>query len=275
MHTKQSLDSLTPDATLSQITSAHRRVNDLLRSIGLEPSSHSNETLRAVCQQRQWNESEVLSWITEKILASPVSCPDDSLPDEPGRSTNLRKWCEYISEGYHSLILELLNEIARTFPRVAKVHGNQYPRLKYMREYFIRFSGELKLYYEFESRHLFPLAKKLGEPGHQLPDGALRKAERGTRIIKEDQKRLLRLMNVLREKGLEFENPTAACTTFRILNQHFKMLEKQLQKQIEVEKEIIIPLIQQKLGRSQYAPVISISIFGYDQRLKKRTPRPY
>lgn len=250
MKAKHSLDSLTPDATLSQITSAHRQVTNLLTSIGLEPSSHRNETLRAVCQQRQWNESEVLHWIKEKTLPSHVPDPDDVQQDEPECSTNLIKWCEYISEGFHPLNIELLNEIAGTFPRVTKVHGNQYPRLKHMREHFRRFSGDLELYFKFESRKLFPLAEKLDDPGLQLLDGTIRKLKQGIHIVEEDQQRLLRLMNVLREKGRQFENPKGACTTFRILNEHFKMLEKQLNKQFKVEKEIIIPLIQQKLERT-------------------------
>ncbi|SHF79593.1 Iron-sulfur cluster repair protein YtfE, RIC family, contains ScdAN and hemerythrin domains [Fodinibius roseus] len=243
---KQSLDHLTPGATLSQIASAHRRVNDLLRSIGLDPSSRSDETLRAVCQQRQWNESEVLHWIREKTLASYVHRPEEVRPEEPERSTNLTKWCEYISEGFHPLNIELLNEIADTFPRVAKVHGNQYPRLKYMCGHFKRFSGDLELYFKFQSKKLFPLAGKLDDPRQQLLDGTIRKLEQGIRIVEKDQQRLLQLMEILREKGHQLGNPKDA--TFRILNQHFKMLEEQLKKQFNVGKKIIIPLIQQKLG---------------------------
>ncbi|WP_372635573.1 hypothetical protein [Fodinibius sp.] len=247
--TKQSLDSLTPDATLSQITSAHRQVNELLTSIGLEPSAHSNETLRAVCQQRQWNESEVLHWIKKQTLAPDAPDPDDLRPDEPERSTNLSKWWEYIIEVFHPFNIDLLNKIDGTFPRVAKVHGNQYPRLKHMREHFKRFSGDLELYFKFESMKLFPLAEKLDEPGQQLLNGTIRKLEQSIHIVEKDQRRLLRLMNVLREKGHQFENPEGACATFRILNQHFKMLEEQLKKQFKVEKEIIVPIIQQKLDR--------------------------
>lgn len=240
METKPLLDNLTPDATLSQITSAHWRVNKLLASIGLEPSRHGSETLRALCQQRQWNETEVMHWIRKKT---------DVNPEEPGVNIRtLEEWCEYVSEGLHPLNVNLLNEIAGTFPRVVKVHGNQYPQLKHMREYFKIFNKDLRRYIIYEGNKFFPLAEKLGEAGPNFVTEISRKLERAIMDIEEAQQRLMQLMDILREKGRQFENPKGACSTYRILNQDFKLLDKQLKKQFNVEKEMIIPLIQQKLA---------------------------
>lgn len=67
MKSEKTLTRLTPEATINKIISADQHAAELLASIGMNPEQHESQTLRSVCQQRQWNEEELLKWIKDQI----------------------------------------------------------------------------------------------------------------------------------------------------------------------------------------------------------------
>ncbi|HEX6982630.1 MAG TPA: hypothetical protein VF181_07700 [Balneolaceae bacterium] len=246
MEKDPSLAKLTPDATLSQIIAADRHAAELLASIGLNPFDHKNQSLRSVCQQRQWSEVEVLKWI-KKQRRTENDKPSERKQEKPDYGDNLSGWCEYLHEEFHSVNLKLLEEISNSFPRVHQIHGNQYPWLKNMQWYFERFEEAVRMYYEFEAKRFYPLVNTLQHTKGDLLDGTIRKLKRCLEIVHKDQSRLLRLMKTISENGNKFENPGGACSTLRILNQNFKTLFTGLNKQFKVEKESLLPLVQEKI----------------------------
>lgn len=249
MKKKSSLQELTPDATLSQISSADKEAAHLLASIGLDPSNHEGETLRSACKQRQWSEVEVLQWIKKQRLSDGRKPGNDPQPEEPDFGDDTLRWCTYLEEKFHAKNLRLLDELTNDFPKVKQLHGNQYPWLKNMQWHFEKLSGDLQLYLKFERMKFFPLIEKIENNSHPILEGTISKLQRSLDIIEKDQKRLLELMNTVREKGQNFENPKGACSTLRILNYNFKDLESSLQRQFVKEREEILPLVRQKLTK--------------------------
>jgi iron-sulfur cluster repair protein YtfE (RIC family) len=238
------LAKLTPDATLAQIVTADPEAGELLSSIGLKPGGHENQTLRSVCQQRQWNEVEVLKWIKKQ---RPLGNGKPKKHDNLDFRTNLSAGCEYLKEEYHAVNLHLLEEIADGFLRVHKIHGNQYPWLKHMPWHFERLNEALGLYYEFEAKTFFPLVDTLQQARGELLDGTIRKLERCIEIVNKDQDRLRYLMRTLLKMSNKFASPEGACTTLRTTNQNLKSLFSNLHRQFEVEKETLLPAVQQKI----------------------------
>ncbi|MBN2732359.1 MAG: hemerythrin domain-containing protein [Balneolaceae bacterium] len=248
LETNKSLAELTPDSTISHIVSINHEAAEMLASIGLEPSEHMDETLRAVCKQRQWSEVEVLQWI-KKYLSVPNDSKTDNTPQEQSNfGENAAAWCNYLKTEFHDPNLELLNEISTNFPRVLQIHGNQYPWLKNMQWHFEGFEGKVRLYFKFEEKKLFRLIEKLENDHGSVLDGTIRELDRCMKIIEEDQKQLHHYMEKVREKGRGFKNPPGACSTLRILNQNFELLFSGLNDQFKKEKEIILPLVQKKLA---------------------------
>ncbi len=247
MKTNQSLAKLTPDIMLSKLIAIDQEAGHMLSSIGLDPSEHKNETLRSVCKQRQWSEVEVLQWIKKHRVAQNGSANENDIHTEPDFGSNIVEWCNYLEENLHADNLELLSEIGNDFPRVMQIHGNQYPWLKNIKWHFEEFEEKLQLYLLFEEKKLFKLIKKLEKESGNVLEGTARELKRCLNIIKQDQKRLQQYMDTIREKGREFKNPPGACTTLRILNQNFKMLFENLEAQLRVEREKILPIVEQDI----------------------------
>lgn len=248
MNSDHVLEKLTPDATIRQIVSAENKAENLLSSIGLIPKNHENETLRSVCQQKKWSETEVLEWI--KKHCSDANDSNTGLENRgiPGRDSSLEELTGYLENTFIHPNLILLKELKEIFPRVHKIHGNQYPSLKYTEWHFSTFHEVLTFFYEFERETFFPLVNRL--PGVQkgkVNHGTVKKLQKSFDILEKDHIRLKELMTTISEKANHFQNPSLACTTLRIQNDTFKNLFQQLQEQFQYERKHVIPRVKDKI----------------------------
>ncbi|MDZ7683496.1 MAG: hypothetical protein U5J63_17740 [Fodinibius sp.] len=252
MESSQSLSKLTPDATIEQIVAANNKAGELLASIGLPVSDHENETLRSVCQQQQWSETEVLNWVKKHSRNTNDETANNSTQLSSPDSADLAEWTSYLHEHFISVNQPLLEELEASFPRVHKVHGNQYPWLKNMCWHFNKFSEALGMYYAFEIDKFFPLVEQIDtSETKSLNHGVVQKVEKSFSIIERDQDRLKRQINIMRDKGKDFENPHNACSTLRIQNENLLTLCSQLETQFELESDQLIPGIKKQLKETR------------------------
>lgn len=248
MNTDQSPSKLTPEATISEIIRSDNEAGELLSSIGLSLSEHEQETLRSVCQQRKWSEVEVLQWLQKHSSRTNGEASDNSGETVPHKDAPLTRLITYLEESFIRPNRSLLEELEENFPRIRKIHGNQYPWLKTMKWHYDKFREALGMYYAFEQEKFFPLIRRLkNNSNNSLNHGAIQKLEKSFSIVERDQRRLWHLMKTIREKGNQFENPGNACSTLRIQNENFKILFSQLEKQFEVEKDQILPRIKEEI----------------------------
>ncbi|MDR8390695.1 hypothetical protein NC796_06085 [Aliifodinibius sp. S!AR15-10] len=252
MNTHSALANLTPEATIEEIIAADRKAGDLLASIGLEPASHKSETLRSVCQQLKWSEVEVLTWVKKnRIVRNGNSQEQKQKKSEKlDYGANINQWCKYVEDQYHPQLLSLLGEVTHDFPRIHKIHGNQYTWLKHLQWPLEKFDDKLQYYTYFESKKFFPVVKSLTDRKQDTLDGTIQKIQRGMEIMMEDQKALLKLMNTIEQKGNKLQNPKGACSTLRILNYNLKKLFSTLREEFTIEQQNITPRIKERLNTS-------------------------
>ncbi|HLR32450.1 MAG TPA: hypothetical protein VK074_08170 [Fodinibius sp.] len=243
MSTNQSLKNLTPDATIEQIITVEKNAGELLASIGLSPDNHKSESLRSVCQQKHLSEVEVLQWLKKNQQNNNV--PDKQEPSDFG--DNLNKWCQHLDNHFLAKNSELLDDIASDFPRIRKIHGNQYGWLKNIHWYLEELEEKLSYYFYFQRQKLFPLLDELKDSKKKTLHGTITKIGNGITILEEDQNEILELLDTIEEKGQGLKNPDGACSTLRILNYKLKTLFSSLRKQIKIEREHLIPMIKQKV----------------------------
>lgn len=244
MSTKKTLSKLTPEATIRQIITSDHNAAKLLNSIGMKPEQYQDQTLRSVCQQRQWNEDELLSWI-KKNHAEP-ECIKNA-PGNPGFKKDLFHWSNWLSDSVQPCIQELLGDINRDLPRVQLVHGNQYTWLKNIEWHFNTLRDQLNLYLSLENETLFPLATELNDQKESILYGKVRDLERALEILEADRPKIKEEMGKIREFSNGFKHPTWACSTFRIMNKNLADLSTQLERYFSIEQDHLFPLIKDQL----------------------------
>lgn len=248
MNKDYTLEKLTPDATIGQIVATNNEAGKLLASIGLAPKSHEDETLRSVCQQRKWSEAEVLEWVKKHSSNTNGATLEKDEEAIPGEASSLTMWTEYLKKTFILPNLTLLGELEDSFPRIHKIHGNQYPRLKYTEGHFSTFIEVLTFYYEFEKEKFFPLVDRLDNfQKRAVNHGTVQKLQKSFDVLEKDRNRLEDLMTTIRKKTKNFQNPGFACSTLRIQNENFKILFQKLEKQFQVEREQFIQRVKDEI----------------------------
>lgn len=247
MNTAPPLSELTPEATISQIRASDERAADLLASIGLPLENHEEETLRAVCRERHWSEAEVLEWIKRHAPDEEDDTAGEAEP-EPGKSASLEEWAEYLDHEFIAPNLSLLEELNESFPRVLKIHGNQYTWLKQMKWHYNTFGEALRMYCSFERNRFFPLTRRLKTDSRaNINHGTVRDLNKSFEVMEKDRDRLSELMDNIRSRGNDFKNPGIACSTLRIQNKNFKILFSRLETQFKVESERFLPQVKEEM----------------------------
>ncbi len=244
MSTEKTLLKLTPEATINQIISSDQNAAKLLKSIGMKPEQYQDQTLRSVCQQRQWNEEELLKWI-KKNQAEP-ECIKNA-PEEPDFKKDLSHWSKWLSGSVQPCIRELLTDISRDLPRVQLVHGNQYTWLKNIEWHFNALNDQLNLYLSLENETLFPLANELNDRKESILYGKVRDLERALKILEADRPKIQEEMGKIREFSNGFKHPAGACSTLRIMNKNLADLSTQLERYFNIEQEHLFRLIKDQL----------------------------
>jgi iron-sulfur cluster repair protein YtfE (RIC family) len=244
MITGKTLNKLTPEATINQIISSYRNAAKLLNSIGMKPEQHRDQTLRSVCQQRQWNEEELLRWI-KKNHAKPECIK--SVPENPDFKEDLSHWCSWLSKSIQPCIPELLSDIENDLPRVQLVHGNQYTWLKDIEWHFYKLNEQLKRYFFLEKGTLYPLAIELNDRRESILYGKVKDLIRSLEILESDHPKILKEMNKIEKYSDGFRHPAGACSTLRIMNENLADLSAQLKNYFSIEQEKLFPLIKGQL----------------------------
>lgn len=244
MSITKTLNNLTPEATINQIISSDQNVVKLLNSIGMKPEQYQDQTLRSVCQQRQWNEEELLHWIKKNHTEQ--ECVRN-VPKNPDLHEDPSEWCRWLSGSVQPCIRELLADISRDLPRVQLVHGNQYTWLKNIEWHFNNMNDQLNLYLSLERETLFPLANELNDRKESILYGKVRDLKRSLEILEVDRPKIQKEMDKIREFSDDFKHPAGACSTLRIMNKNLADLSTQLMRYFSVEQEKLFPLIKKQL----------------------------
>jgi len=246
MATNLEFINLTSGATIADLITADPKTSQLLESIGMEPLAHKDETLRSVCQQLKWSEDEVMKGVRKNRTRK--NAPIERESNLPDSSLNLTEWYDYLVNEYDPLVLTHLADVVRDFQRVHHIHGNQYIGLKRIQWPLMSFKEKLRIYAFFEKGKLFPLAKQIMGGRGEIKDKTVQNIKRGVEIIEEDQNAMRKLMNTIERKGQKFRNPAGVCVTLRMFNYNLKSLFSEVRQRFDIEREIIIPSINERLS---------------------------
>jgi len=250
MKTETSTQPITPEATIHQIASNNQVIPQLLESIGLDLKTNFNKTLHQVCAEKQWDESELLEWINEHQQKS-YSFLQKGIPDEDELSgASSSEVCDYLLNHSINSVLDLAASVRKDYPRVTKVHGNQYPWLKEADWHIRQLLNRLDFYLNFEKKRFYPLVKLFEKEREKMLDGNAQGLRRSVGIVKEDHQQMRAAMKSIRGLSNDFNFDESSCSTLRILCNQLKSLDQMLDSHLNTEKDYLLPDIEQKLAET-------------------------
>lgn len=239
--------SLGADATLEQLSMVHENTPDLLESIGLNPVQYWDKTLKQVCFEKQWNESELLEWIrknTPETIANGKSAKNVESYSGNSTATDI---CSMLSKQMHPRIREYAELVGSEFERVYALHAIQYPWLSEISWDLRKLLENLNRFLQFEERVFYPLTKEAEQYHEQMLDGSAQKLKRSLSLINDDHEQILGRATKIRRIGNLFKIEDGTCTTFRLLCRSMDELFDLICSLVTIEKTLLLPAVDRLL----------------------------
>jgi regulator of cell morphogenesis and NO signaling len=241
----QTAVKLSPDLTMGQIAQADERASQLLLSIGLDVSDLEDKTLREICFKKQWDEEEIVRWITKHREAETDRKPNEAtnIWEDPYRLSN------HLESKLAVQNSRMLTSVSSRMNEVCKIHGIQYPWLKDVHFTLYKLEEKLPLFLQFERERLFPQVRKLYRSGKNINAGLLMDLERSVSIIESDHQKIRKWMEKIRSLSNNFAVPGHVCSSFEILQQDFKTLFDGLEEQMSLTDNYLLPWVKKRVGQ--------------------------
>lgn len=230
------MSSFTLQSQVSDIVTSIPQTADLFRSLRIDFCCGGQVPLEEAAKQRNLEPAAVL----EKVQSLENKFADY----QESRPASLREseLIEYIQNKHHAFLRNELPALMPYVTKLARVHGEHHPELLRVQELFSDLKKELLEHTKDEDEHVFPLILKfVAEPNHQ----AAAELKPYVSELENEHAHAGRLLQELREVTADFELPSDACGTYRLVYQRLAMLEKDTFEHIHLENNILFERIRQ------------------------------
>lgn len=196
-------------------------------------------SLLDACQVRDLDAEQVLEEILEckETLES-----DDPLIDADAMS--LTDLADHIQESHHGYLKSELPRLDQMTKKVAGVHGDKNPRLREIREEFVKLRDELEPHLAKEERIVFPMIRELEADGEGQPGGENPLAN-PVEELEHEHDRAGEALAKLRELSDDFVPPEWACNTYRAMLDGLVQLEQDMHQHVHKENNVLFPKAKQ------------------------------
>lgn len=230
------MSSFTLQSQVSDIVTSIPQTADLFRSLRIDFCCGGQVPLEEAAKQRNLEPAAVL----EKVQSMENKFADY----QESRPASLKEseLIEYIQHKHHAFLRDELPALTPYVTKLARVHGEHHPELLRVQELFSDLKNELLDHTKDEDEHVFPLILKfIAEPNHQ----AAAELKPHVSELEDEHTHAGRLLQELREVTADFELPSDACGTYRLVYQRLAMLEKDTFEHIHLENNILFERIRQ------------------------------
>ncbi|MBX4148852.1 iron-sulfur cluster repair di-iron protein [Paenibacillus sp. Dod16] len=230
------MSSFTLQSQVSDIVTSIPQTADLFRSLRIDFCCGGQVPLEEAAKQRNLEPAAVLEKV--QTLENKFADYQESRP----ASLRESELIEYIQHKHHAFLRDELPALTPYVTKLARVHGEHHPELLRVQELFSDLKKELLEHTKDEDEHVFPLILKfVAEPNHQ----AAAELKPHVSELEDEHAHAGRLLQELREVTADFELPSDACGTYRLVYQRLAMLEKDTFEHIHLENNILFERIRE------------------------------
>ena len=180
----------------------------------------------------------------EEVLQELLDCPepsqtlesDDALIDADAMS--LTDLADHIQESHHGYLKAELPRLDQMTKKVAGVHGDRNPRLRELREEFVKLRDELEPHMTKEERLIFPIIRQLEseEVCHAEGDTSLAGQ---VEELEHEHDQAGESLAKLRAAAGDFVPPEWACNTYRAMLDGLAQLEQDMHQHVHKENNVL------------------------------------
>ncbi|MBX9880197.1 MAG: iron-sulfur cluster repair di-iron protein [Candidatus Obscuribacterales bacterium] len=207
----------------------------VLEQYGIDYCCGGKVTLAEACRQRNLSLQEVLT----KLVAAGQKDPAGAEPD--WTQSSLKELVHHIVSSYHQPLRQELPRLKALAEKVAKVHGDNHPKMLKVLDVLKTFKDKLELHMQKEELILFPGISALEDGGNPTSFGCGGGIEHPIEVMIQEHDDAGEAMFAMRTLTNNYTPPEDACDTFKVLLHSLAKLELDMHQHVHKENNILFP----------------------------------
>lgn len=207
----------------------------VLEQFGIDYCCGGKAPLEDACAKKGVNVEEVL----EKLLAADQKATQAGGAD--WTTASLKDLIDHIISTYHQPLKQELSRIALLAEKVARVHGDNHPRMIEVQTIFDRFKAQLELHMQKEEMVLFPGIASMEATGSPQIFGCGGGIGHPIEVMTQEHEEAGEALSAMRQLTNDYTPPEDACSSFKVLLYSLAQLESEMHQHVHKENNILFP----------------------------------
>ncbi|QEF97786.1 Iron-sulfur cluster repair protein YtfE [Stieleria maiorica] len=224
--------TLDPNQTVGDFVRQSPSLARVFERLNIDYCCGGKVTLARACEKRGIDTADVL----QQLDKCNADAQTDRFVDADGMT--LTELADHIESTHHAYLKEELPRLDLMTEKVARVHGDNEPRLQTVRDAFVALKAELEPHMMKEERILFPIIRQL-EASSDRPEFHCGSVANPIRQMQHEHDEAGKLLETLSESTDQYSPPEWACNTYRAMLDALKRLEADMHQHVHKENNVL------------------------------------
>ncbi len=224
--------SVTPtiESTVATIATEIPGAAGVFERLGIDYCCGGKLPLARACERRGLDPATVLAEVERQAPRERADAQDWS-------RAGMTALCDHIEHAHHGYLKAELPRLGELAAKVARVHGENYPKLRELSGAFARFSDDMFSHMAKEEGVLFPALRAM-ERGERPMGGAI---DGPIKCMTDEHDEAGAALATFRALTDDYAPPMHACNSWRVLLGDLSRLERDMHQHVHKENNILFP----------------------------------
>ena len=228
------MSAIQPQDTVGEIVARRPELSRVFEKLGIDYCCGGKRPLAEVCRKKGWQVEVLIAQLeatAEALLGIPVV---------DAASMSLTELADHIEVSHHDFLRRDFPRLDALTEKVARVHGNEDPRLHELRKTYVAFADDLLAHMAKEEKVLFPLIRQV-ETNPSALECLCGTIDQPIRQMEKEHHEAGDALTAFRELTDDFTPPAWACNTYRAMLDAFAQLERDMHQHVHKEDNVLFP----------------------------------
>lgn len=221
------------NTTLGEVVTKFPKAGDYFKDHKIDFCCGGNRPLTSAAAEQGMAVEELVNELNKLYSERPT---DD--PDRDWSEASFGELIDHIVNVHHAYLYQELPDLSTYVTKILRVHGPNHPEIATVHKLFHAFKTDMEQHSIKEEADAFPIILKYEE---DPSDDNYAMVDRVVHKLEEEHDEVGDIMKKIRKVTNDFELPSDACSTYRMVYQRLQEVEADTFKHVHLENNILFP----------------------------------
>ncbi|MDY7081255.1 MAG: iron-sulfur cluster repair di-iron protein [Halobacteria archaeon] len=217
----------------------------VFESVGIDYCCGGDASLEQACEENGLDVSDVRKRLIQvRRRGDGINEELESMSDDEWDSpSNL---VQHIVSTHHDYLRDELPALGQLVNKVARVHGDNHPRLDDVEKEFLELADEMREHTKEEETEVFPVIENL-ESGEDLSESEVETLHEEIESLEDDHEEAAKHLERIEKLTDGYTTPEDACPSYRSMLDRLEHLEQDTHRHVHKENNVLFPTVEEAL----------------------------